>query len=77
MFKIMLQPNLIYPLVITFVDNEQRKQNRTQALPALQLLSHVDTPATASIWLSLHLHQEKCLEDGGQFEVTPALHVCL
>lgn len=77
MFKIMLRPNLIYPLVITFVDNEQRKQNRAQALLALQLLSHVDTPVTASIQLSLHLHQEKCLEYGGQFEVTPDLDVCL
>lgn len=77
MFKIMLQPNLIYPLVIAFVDNKQRKQNRTQALPALQLLSHVDRPVTASIWLSPCLHQEKCLEDGGQFEVAPALHACL
>lgn len=76
MFKIILQRNLIYPLVIAFVDNEQRKQNRTQALPALQLLSHVDTQVTASIWLSLCLHQEKCLEVGGQFEVTPALDLC-
>lgn len=77
MFKIMLQPNLIYPLVIAFVDNDQRKQNRTQTLPALQLLSHVGTPVTASIWLSLCLHQNKCLEDGGQFEATPALDLCL
>lgn len=76
MFKIMLQPNLIYPLVIAFVDNEQRKQNRTQALPALQLLSRVDTPVTASIRLNLRLHQEKSLGAGGQFKVTPAFDPC-
>lgn len=37
MFKITLQPNLIYPLVIAFVGNEQRKQNRTQAFPTVAI----------------------------------------
>lgn len=37
MFKITLQPNLIYPLVIAFVGNEQCKQNRTQVLPAIAI----------------------------------------
>lgn len=37
MFKITLQPNLIYPLVIAFVGNEQRKQNRTQVFPAIPI----------------------------------------